>query len=332
VEVLDRYLEAVRDFLPREQRADIVAELEEDLRSEIEERQAELGRPLSGDEVIALLKRRGHPMSVAEGYLPPRLLIGPAMLLAYRRTVTIVLGVLLALAVGGYAIFSGPARAAAPALSGVGIWVWLFVLCALAYVGLFTLIFAFVEHRQRRAQVTGDWDPRDPQGLSADSERTARRSARANAVAEVAVDLLVLSWWLGVHPAAIPELAIVLTPVWGALHWPIALYLAASIAVGLADALRPASARSRLRARVAVDGFALLLTVVLLTGAPWVRLTAPGIPVATRVTLERWFNLSCLVTLLFVGIFYLTRVVQQAQRARGGGPLGQGTAPLAAGE
>ena len=38
MEALDRYLEAVRAWLPREQRADIVAELGEDLRSEIEER------------------------------------------------------------------------------------------------------------------------------------------------------------------------------------------------------------------------------------------------------------------------------------------------------
>jgi hypothetical protein len=37
VEALDRYLEAVRGYLPRAQRADIVAELAEDLRSEIEE-------------------------------------------------------------------------------------------------------------------------------------------------------------------------------------------------------------------------------------------------------------------------------------------------------
>lgn len=78
MEALDRYLEAVRAWLPREQRADIVAELGEDLRSEIEERQGALRRPLSEDEVLALLKRRGHPMSVAEGYLPSQHLIGPA--------------------------------------------------------------------------------------------------------------------------------------------------------------------------------------------------------------------------------------------------------------
>jgi hypothetical protein len=122
VEALDRYLEAVRAWLPREQRADIVAELAEDLRSEIDERQGALGRPLSEDEVLALLKRRGHPMSVAEGYLPSQHLIGPAMLPAYWRTVKIAVSVILAIAVALGAIFSGPARHAAPALSGVAIF------------------------------------------------------------------------------------------------------------------------------------------------------------------------------------------------------------------
>ncbi|HET9317239.1 MAG TPA: hypothetical protein VFQ51_16730, partial [Vicinamibacteria bacterium] len=176
MQVLDRYLDAVGGYLPRDQRADIVAELAEDLRSEIEERERGLGRPLGEDEVAALLKRRGHPMSVAEGYLPSRHLIGPAMLPAYKRTVAIALGVILALAMVGFVVFSGPAREAAPALRGLVVWVWLFALVALAYVGLFTVIFGLVERRQRRAQATGQWDPRDPDGLSADPETSARRA------------------------------------------------------------------------------------------------------------------------------------------------------------
>jgi hypothetical protein len=315
VEVLDRYLQAVSGFLPREQRADIVAELAEDLRSEIEERQAGLGRPLPEQEVIALLKRRGHPMTVAEAYLPPRHLIGPAMLPAYRRTVAIALGVLLAVAAGAYAVFSGPARAAAPSLSGIGIWAWLFVVGALAYVGLFTLIFAFVEHRYRRAQAAARWDPRDPEALGGDPASAALRSARAYAAAEVAVDLLVLWCWLGVRVPELPGLGIVTTPVWSVLHWPVAAYLLGSIAVGLCDALRPSSARPRLLAHLAVDGLALVLTGVLLAGSPWVQFTHPSLPPATVVLLERWINLSCLVTLLFIGVLCLARFVPQARRA-----------------
>lgn len=333
MEVLDRYLEAVGGWLPREQRADIVAELAEDVRSEIEERQRELGRPLSDDEVAALLKRRGHPMSVAEGYLPARHLIGPAALPFYWRTVKIVVAVIVALSAVLYAIFSGPARAAVPALSGVGIWVWLSVVFALAYVGLFTVIFALVERRQRRAQATGAWDPRDPDGLTVtDPDAAARRSMRGNAVAEVAADLLVLSWWLGVQSAAMPELGIVLTPVWQSLHWPIAVYLVAAIAVGLADAIRPSWTRPRILARLAVDAFALLLTLVLLGGSPWVQVTAAAVPAATAGTIERWMNLTWLLTLLFIAVFCLTRIVRLWLRLSGGGTANQGAAPLVAGK
>ena len=137
---------------------------------------------------LTMLKRRGHPMSVAEGHLPSQHLIGPAMLPAYWRTVKIAVSVILAIAVALCAIFSGPARHAAPALGGVAIWVWLFWVTALAYVGMFTLIFAAVECGNRRAQAAGTWDPRDPDGLApADPEADARRSMRANAVAGVVV-------------------------------------------------------------------------------------------------------------------------------------------------
>jgi hypothetical protein len=69
-ELLDRYLHAVRFWLPKAQQQDIVAELSEDLNSQIEEKQAELGRKLNETEVDAILKQRGRPLLVANRYLP----------------------------------------------------------------------------------------------------------------------------------------------------------------------------------------------------------------------------------------------------------------------
>lgn len=330
MEVLDRYLQAVSGWLPRGQRADIVAELGEDVRSELDERQRELGRPLSDDEVVAVLKRRGHPMTVAEAYLPSRYLIGPALLPVYRRTLAIVLSVIPALAVGLYAVFSGPAREAVPALRGVGIWIWLALGAAFAYVGLFTVIFSFVEWHHRRAQATGAWDPRDPDRLSGtDPETAARRSARAYAVVDVVSDLVILYVWLGVLSVTLPPVGLVLTPVWYAIHWPVAAYLVASIGVSVADAVRPSASRSRLLARLGVHAFALVLTGWLLLASPWVQVVVPGLPAARAVTAERWLNLGCLVTLLVIGVYFLTRVVQLALKAAGA-PAGQARAAVAA--
>jgi hypothetical protein len=49
---------------------DIVAELSEDIRSQIEEQEAKLGRTLDKAEVGAILKLRGRPVLVANRYLP----------------------------------------------------------------------------------------------------------------------------------------------------------------------------------------------------------------------------------------------------------------------
>jgi hypothetical protein len=77
MELLDRYLQAVKFWLPKSQREDIIAELSEDIRSQLEEKEAELGRKLDEPELEAVLKSLGHPLLIAEQYLPKqRYLIG----------------------------------------------------------------------------------------------------------------------------------------------------------------------------------------------------------------------------------------------------------------
>ena len=84
MELLDRYLQAVQFFLPKKQKADIIAELSEDLHSQIEEKETEFGRALTEGELEAILKRCGSPWEVASRYLPQRYLIGPTLFPAYQ--------------------------------------------------------------------------------------------------------------------------------------------------------------------------------------------------------------------------------------------------------
>jgi hypothetical protein len=65
---LDRYLASVRSALPEAQRDDIINELSENLRSQIEDRESELDRPLTDSEIDAMLKKHGHPLIVAARY------------------------------------------------------------------------------------------------------------------------------------------------------------------------------------------------------------------------------------------------------------------------
>jgi len=68
MELLDRYLQAVRFWLPRAQQKDIIEELGDDIRSQVEDKESAQGRPLTEDEMVALLYQTGHPMRVAVRY------------------------------------------------------------------------------------------------------------------------------------------------------------------------------------------------------------------------------------------------------------------------
>ena len=324
VELLDRYLQAVSSWLPNEQRADIVAELGEDLRSEVEEKQRELGRPLDEADLCALLERRGHPMWVAETFLPKRYLIGPAVLPIYWRALKIALACVVTVMVVLYVVFAKILENAPPALAHPGFWLWQLGLWTFAYGGLFTMIFALVERSQTSARAAGHWDPRDPHALPkapVDPVAQQRQELRVSAIVEAVVDILALAWWLDVHAPVMPELGIVLTPVWQSLHWPIAVLLAGSAASALANAFRPSWSRPRIAARLLIDAFGLALAVWLLTAWPWAQVTAPAVPAASAAMLEKWLNLGWLQGLLGVALVCAGGLVQNARRMAGKEPF-----------
>lgn len=73
----ERYLHAIGFWLPNDQRDDIIAEISEDLNSQIEDQQSALGRKLTDSELEALLERRGRPVVVASSYRAQQSIIGP---------------------------------------------------------------------------------------------------------------------------------------------------------------------------------------------------------------------------------------------------------------
>ena len=82
-DLVDRYLQAVRYLLPRKQRDDVDRELSADVRTQVEDREAELGRRLTEDETAAILKGLGHPLALALRYRQGRYLIGPEVFPAF---------------------------------------------------------------------------------------------------------------------------------------------------------------------------------------------------------------------------------------------------------
>jgi hypothetical protein len=100
MQLLDRYIASVRSALPEAQRDDIVNELSENLRSQIEDRESELDRPLTDTEVKSILNQHGHPLVVAARYRQDnrslsfgREIIGPALFPFYLRILKFNLGI-----------------------------------------------------------------------------------------------------------------------------------------------------------------------------------------------------------------------------------------------
>ena len=72
MDLLDRYLDAVQRHLPWDRQDDILAELRANLESQLEDKEEELGRPLTKEEAEAWLKKIGPPIQVAGRYKPDR--------------------------------------------------------------------------------------------------------------------------------------------------------------------------------------------------------------------------------------------------------------------
>jgi hypothetical protein len=150
-----KYLGAVGSYLPPDQPEDILAELAADIRSEMEDREAELGRPLTAEEVETILKRHGHPMLVAGRFLPRQHLIGPAIFPFYWFTVRTFLWiaalvyVVVAVSVPFVRGMVQAAGNAAPGeVSVAGAWTFLLLGAAvlLAVFGAVTAVFAALEN------------------------------------------------------------------------------------------------------------------------------------------------------------------------------------------
>jgi hypothetical protein len=194
MELLDRYLQAIRFWLPRAQQNDIIAELGDDLRSQIEERESSLGRPLNEDELVAHLRQAGHPIRVAGRYLPQQSLIGPTLFPLYKFVLkAVALGYLAPwlLVWAGLMVFSPSYRASHTGMALVGTWTSFWSL-ALTCFGAITILFAAVERFQGRITWLNTWDPRKLPRVP----RPKDRVSRVESVFGLVFSILFVIWWL----------------------------------------------------------------------------------------------------------------------------------------
>ena len=164
-DLLDRYLHAVRSHLPALRQGDILAELSANLQSEMEDKESELGHPLTPDEQANVLRRHGHPLLVAAHYRPQHSLIGPEIFPFYwvtvKRVLPLVIGVYL-LATAAIILFGSQDSPIAQHMNAGRLVTGLFG-AIFQFLAVITAIFALLEFFKGRL---GDelrhpkWDPR----------------------------------------------------------------------------------------------------------------------------------------------------------------------------
>ncbi|HEV7590154.1 MAG TPA: hypothetical protein VGO40_18695 [Longimicrobium sp.] len=292
--ILDRYLRAVEFWLPRAQRDDVIAELTDDLRSQIEDREAELGRPLAEPELGALLARRGNPAVTAARFLPQQYLIGPEVYPIYRFVLKMLaLFYLLPAAVVGVTLLvvNATVRPVVPGLTPWGLldYLWTWGIHAFAIV---TVGFALLQRSSVRERLAGLGRRRDP-----------FHASRFDSVAEVVFSVVMVG--LGsrlLSGVDLGEARIALAPAAGPFFWPALLLFALSAVHAAARTVRPrwtpAGARVRLATTVALLVVFAGMLAASLFGVDVVSIAIPGATAEQAARVQRWANATAWLTMV----------------------------------
>lgn len=324
MELLDRYLQAIEFWLPKRQRRDIIAELSEDLRSQLEEKEGELGRKLKDAEVEAILKRCGPPMEVASRYLPKRYLIGPTLFPIYRFVLAVLL---IGCVVPRFLIWlvfliADPAHRGYLHMENMGVTVLYFAFFT-------TLAFALVERSGAKLEGLHTWNPRRLPPV-----KDPNRIPRSGTLLEIAVAVVCNVWFVSLFwPRPVIDFywaRIALAPAWKIIFWCFLSLAAANVAIAGVNLLRPYWTQRRARLRLLVDGlgaglFCWLLKAQVLTG-----MTAPRLSPARALELTSLINLWmaralpwAIVTGLVILGFDVYRIMRLKCVHRPGDSIGQ---------
>jgi len=267
MELIDRYLQAVKFWLPKNQKQDIVAELSEDLRSQMEDREAEIGRPLNEAEVSEMLKQRGRPVLVANQFRPQQSLIGPALFPIYVFVLEIVAGFYLlpwALVWIGLRV-SGTLHPGQSLFTTFGSFWTSFWPMALSMTGSVTIVFAILERVQQKSKFMEKWDPRTLPPV-----RDPNRIKLSTSVTELTANMVLIGWWLwwaGDHwyPTQVhfASVTVTLAPVWRYFFWGYLLMYLVNIVSATVNIFRPYWTAERAAIRLLSDSTAVAICWVM---------------------------------------------------------------------
>lgn len=301
MDLIERYLAAIRRNLPADKAADVTAELREDILSRIEAREDALGRPLEKGELSTLIKESGHPLVVASRYKQRQTLIGPEtypFFIFTLRLVLLIVAMIIVISAFAAVAFGGadPLEAAARAVGQLAMY-------GLVNGGAVTLAFALLDRNGFAAQHIRSWKPNTLPDIG------DKRPGKWEGPVEVALTIAFLLWWTGLVSLPFPpggnDFRIEAAPVWQQLYWPILFLAMARLVHNVIQWLRPRwkTVRTILGAATAIGALAML--PVLYAAGEWARVVPMGMPADAATALQDSLNLALRIAIIAVGAIWL---------------------------
>jgi hypothetical protein len=325
MDLLDRYLAAVAALLPKTQREDIVAELRDTLLTQMEEREAQRGRPLDAAEREAVLRAFGHPIAVAGRYGASHTLIGPELYPFYMFAVKGLL--IVAAAVTAIPLVISIIIGGEDAAGGLAHFLSGFLTTAMTLIGAATFVAAGIERGWIPVGDLLDWKVADLPSLGGPARKT---KTRFEAAFELAVLLLFIAWWTGLVGAPWSPVVgqhgvfLAAAPIWTTLHLPILALAVLQAMACLVTLVRPDAVRARAGLDIVTDlgGLALIAALWsagrLFTVAPS---GAAGAKAADIAGLQASLDLSFHITVGVMAVVFLSKLAVGAWRLARGGPV-----------
>ena len=251
MELLDRYLQAVREYLLRNRRDDVVKELGDNILSQMEDEASAVGRPLTEAEQVAILKQHGHPLVAAARYrrLPLQQLIGPALFPLYWYMLQAVVFFVAALHV---MLSGGACPEHRVSSSRHGYSVGIFLALDACSSGRLTIAFGLVEYfGGGKIPFTETFNPLDLPEVKKSSPQGG------NPMTELVMGgLFLVSWPIFLHSAT-PSFArsspVHLASAWWHFEAPMLLVVALGMAAAFLTLFRPQNPGLRAALRLVSD-------------------------------------------------------------------------------
>jgi hypothetical protein len=299
MDLLERYLQAVGQYLPAKGKEDTLAELRSNLLAEMENREEELGRSLNEADVAAVLEHHGRPVMVAVRYLPQHFLIGPGLFPLYWFTLLKSLPLLLlayAVAQAANFIFGGG--------TSVGAAIGHLPYVAFIFWSVMTLFFSVIEYAQGKyfseVKWSQKWNPRDlPDVMQQKGPSFASRVADLSSLRGLPFDL---------------------SPEWHIFYWQIIGLLVLMLPLKIAALFRGAT-KWRRGLELATQAIGILILAVMVQARTYFAPSHPGegLPsLANLASVNYSVNLAFKIALAVTMMKFLWDVWQTLVSARTG--------------